>query len=82
MYEILSKAKDTKNALNLKSILVVFDQAIYSEAVEILWKHSNVFPDIIPQPGSFHTICVLLSIIGIRFGPAVLKRYYNRIWHH
>ena len=31
VYEILSKANDTKNALNLISILVVFNQAIYSK---------------------------------------------------
>ena len=71
--EILSKAVQTKGEMKLKSIVAVFDQAIYSKAVEIIWKHGDLFLSIIPRLGAFHTICVLLSVIGKRFGPAGLR---------
>ena len=68
VYEILSKANSIKEALNLKSIIVVLAQAIYSKAVEICWKHENMFHDIVLRMGAFHMIEVLLAIIGLRFG--------------
>ena len=73
VYEILTKAKAIKDALNLKSIVIVFDQAIYAKAIEITWKHQKTFEDIVLRLGTFHTICVLLAVIGLRFGPAGLK---------
>jgi len=73
MHEILSKANGTKDALNLKSILVIFNQAIDSKAVEILWKQPSIFLDIIPRLGAFYTIGVLLFIIEKRFAPAGLR---------
>ena len=66
-FEMLSKAAQTKEEMKLKSIIVVFDEAIYSKAVEIIWKHEDLFSDIVPRLGAFHTICVLLSVIGKRF---------------
>ena len=51
----------------------VFDQAIYAKAVEVIWKHSEAFKSIVPRLGAFHTIKVLLAIIGQRFGDAGLR---------
>ena len=73
VFETLSKAAQTKEEMKLKSIIVVFDQAIYSKAVEIIWKHGDLFSDIVPRLGAFHTICVLLSVIGKWFGPVGLR---------
>ena len=73
VFEILSNAAQTKEEMKLKSIIVVFDEAIYSKAVEIIWKHGDLFSDIVPRLGAFHTICVLLSIIGKRFGPTGIR---------
>ena len=73
VYEILCKALETRYALELDSVIVVFDQAIYSKAVEIMWKHGEEFKSMIPRLGAFHTIVVLLSIIGKRFGDAGLR---------
>ncbi|KAK3750817.1 hypothetical protein QZH41_000085, partial [Actinostola sp. cb2023] len=64
------KIKDT---LLLKSIVVVFDQALYSKAVEIIWKKEEQFKDIVPRMGVFHTICTLLAVIGKRFQDAGLR---------
>ena len=72
VFEILSKADATRMSLNLKSVVVVFDQAIYANAVEIMWKNTTLFSNLVPRLGVFHTIGVLLSIIGKRFGQAGL----------
>ena len=58
------KARKTKDELKLKHIVVVFDQAIYAKAVEIMWKHRDLFPDIVLRLSAFDTISCLLSVIG------------------
>ena len=73
VYETLCKALEMKSALELDSVIVVFDQAICSKAVEIMCKHGEEFKSVVPRLGAFHTIVVLLSIIGKRFGDAGLR---------
>lgn len=51
----------------------MFDQSLYAKATEIIWKHKNRFPDIVPRMGIFHTICNLVNIIGKRFQDGGLK---------
>ena len=67
IYKALVQSKKIMNTLNLSNIVVVFDQALYAEATEILWKHGNAFKNIIPRMGGFHSICTLLAITGVRF---------------
>ena len=71
--EVLMKARQTKDELKLKHILVVFDQAIYAKSVEIMWKHRDLFADIVPRLDAFHTTSCLLSVIGKRFSSAGLR---------
>ena len=59
-----------KESLKLNSTVVVLDQALYSKAMEIKWKHSGQFADVIVRMGAFHTICTMLAIIGKRFQDA------------
>lgn len=73
VFEILKKADSYKNALNLKSMIIVMDQAIYAKAIEITWKHQDLFADIVLRLGTFHTSCVLMAVIGLRFGSAGLR---------
>ena len=70
---MLSQSLKIKDSLRLNAIVVVFDQAIYAKAMEIKWKHSKHFRDIIVRMGAFHTICTLLGIIGKRFQDAGLR---------
>lgn len=49
IFEILKKANSIKNALNLKSVIVVMDQAIYAKAIGISWKHQELFNDSVLQ---------------------------------
>lgn len=51
---------------------VVFDQAIYAKAQQIIWQNPVEFQRIVLRLGAFHTACTLLSILGKRFGNAGL----------
>ena len=71
--EILVHSLKIKDVLELKSIVLIFDQALYAKATEIVWKHPDQFSDIVLRMGVFHTVCTLLSIIGKRFQDAGLR---------
>ena len=73
IFGVLMKSRQTKDELKLKHVAVVFDQAIYAKAVEIMWKHRDLFADIVPRLGAFHTISCLLPVVGKRFSPAGLR---------
>ncbi|KAK3885065.1 hypothetical protein Pcinc_010719 [Petrolisthes cinctipes] len=66
IHEVLIHSQKIMNTLELKSIVVVCDQAIHAKAVEILWKHKDKFSHIVPRLGAFHTIRTLMVIIGKR----------------
>lgn len=71
--EVLNQSLTVMQHLRLKKIVCVFDQALYSKAVEITWDHSDKFQQIIVRLGVFHTICKLLGIIVKRFQDAGLR---------
>ena len=54
--EILVRSQKIREALKLKSIILVFDQALYAKATEIAWKHPDKFSDIVIRMGVFHTV--------------------------
>ena len=71
--EVLSQSINIMQSLDLKTIVCVFDQALFAKAAEVVWKHLDKFKDIILRLGVFPTICTLLSTIGKRFQDAGLK---------
>ncbi|PIK43759.1 hypothetical protein BSL78_19394 [Apostichopus japonicus] len=73
VYEVLNQSLSIMRSLQLKNIVCVFDQAFFSKAIEIVWKHQDRFSKIIVRLGVFHMICSLLSIIGKRFQDAGLR---------
>ena len=73
MHEILEQSEKIRVQLQLECIVVVFDQAIYAKACEIVWKHPKKFSNIVLRMGAFHTIGVLLRLIGMRFADAGMK---------
>ena len=73
VHEVLVQSLKIKNTLKLKSIVHVFDQALYAKATELQWKQSERFKDIVSRMGVFHTACTMLSIIGKRFQDAGLR---------
>ena len=49
VHEILVRSQKIREALELKSIVLVFDQALYAKATEIAWKHPDTHNEIIPE---------------------------------
>ena len=43
VHEVLVRSVKIKDALQLKSIAVVLDQALYAKATEIVWKYPDMF---------------------------------------
>ena len=72
-YEVLCRAIEIKDRLNLKCVLGVFDQAFYAKVAEILWKHKDVFKDVVIMLGGFHLLMMFLGVMGTRFGDAGFK---------
>ena len=70
--EILVQSLKIKETLHLESIVLVFDQAIYAKAAEIVWKQNPKFESVILRLGVFHTLCTFFGIIGKRFQDAGL----------
>ena len=73
VYHILERCLQIKDALNLQTVVCVFDQAIYCKVMEIKWKQPERFQSCIVMLGIFHTIMMFLGIIGKRFGDAGLR---------
>lgn len=71
--EILHNAFQINYGLKLKSIVVIFYQAIYAKAIKISWKHPTLFHDVTLRIDVFHTIGVLLEVIGNHVGDAGLR---------
>ena len=67
VYEILSQSEKIRETLSLKSIVLVFDQALYAKVTEVLWKSREQFSQLIPRMGAFHTICTFIAVIGKHF---------------
>ena len=72
VFEILNQSEEIRKKLCLPAIVVVMDQTLYAKAAEIAWKQDQ-FSNIVLRMGTFHTICVALSILGKRFGDSGLK---------
>ena len=70
---ILCRSLEIANNLNLKEIVVVFDQAIYAKAQQIRWNNEVYKRSIIIRLGAFHTAMTFLACIGKRFGDAGLE---------
>ena len=47
VHEVLVRSLKIKDTLQLKSIVVVLDQALYAKATEIVWKYPDMFKGIL-----------------------------------
>jgi hypothetical protein len=64
IHEILQQSLKIKNQLQLEAVVCVFDQAIYSKIVEVIWKQKELYNGIVVRMGDFHTACIFLAILG------------------
>ena len=72
IHEIIVRAIQIKEELQLSGIVLVCHHAIYAKAIEIAWKHSDEFIPIVLRLCSFHTACTFMAVIGKRFKDAGL----------
>ena len=73
VYNILEPCLKIKEALKLKAIVCVFDQAIYCKTMEIKLKNSERYSSCLVMLGIFHTFVMCLGVMGKRFADAGLK---------
>ena len=73
VYTVLQRSLDMADQLGQDDVIVVFDQAIYAKALEILWQNEQHFNRLVVRMGTFHITCAYLSTIGKRFGDAGLS---------
>ena len=71
--EILNNANSIKNSLNLISMVVIMDQAIYGKAIKISWMHHELFQNLVLKLETFDTIGVFLVVTDQSFGAARLR---------
>ena len=73
IYSVLQRSLQMGDQLGQHDVIVVFDQAIYAKALEVLWQNLEQFQRLVVRIGSFHTICAFLAAIGKRFGDGGLS---------
>ena len=59
-YEVLSRGCEVKDRLKLDAVVCVFDQAFYAKAMEVYWKHKELFCGLVIMMGGFHLLLMLL----------------------
>ena len=64
---LLNSAIEWSEKLQLPSIIVVFDQAIYSKAQQLRWSDPVMERRLVLRLGEFHTCMSFLSILGKRY---------------
>ena len=70
---VLNDSIDYADSLQLDSIMVVFDQAIYAKAQQIRWSDSALQNRLVIRLGEFHTAMTFLAVIGKRFALSGLE---------
>ena len=73
VYTLLKKSVEMAEQIGLDDTVVVLDQAIYAKALEVVWKQQEEFQSVVLRMVSFHVACVLMSVIGKRFGESGLR---------
>ena len=67
IYTLLVRSIKMVDQIGQHDVPVVFDQAIYAKAVEVICQRSEELSRVIKRMGAFHIVCTLLAVIGRRF---------------
>ena len=70
---VLQRSLQIADKLQLPTIVIVFDQAIYAKAQTIRWQTELFLTRTVIRLGEFHTAMTFLACIGKRFGDAGLR---------
>ena len=72
-FQVMLRALKISSSLNLKSIVCVFDQAIYSKAIKLRWKEQEKFSSCVLMMGMFHMLMMYMHILSKRFSDAGVR---------
>ena len=72
VYNALQRSLAMADELGQRDCVVVFDQALYARAIQIIWQNKDLASRIVLRMGAFHTACTFLRVLGKRFGDAGL----------
>ena len=70
---MMERSLQIKDQLNLKSIVCIYDQAVYAKAYQIKCKEQEKFQDLFLMIGTFHITLTFLVVISLRFNNASLR---------
>ena len=73
MYTLLVRSIKMADQIGQHDVPVVFDQAIYAKAVEVICQRSDELTRVVKRMGACHIACTLLAVIGKRFRDAGLE---------
>ena len=73
IYCMMEYSLQIKDQLNVKSIVCVYDQAIYAKTYQINCKEQEKFQDLFWMMETFHIILTFLAVISSRFKDAGLR---------
>ena len=73
---ILTKSKEIADKLQLKYVVLVFDEAVYSKIRHIHWKEPELYERFVVCLGEFHTTMSFLSSVSKVFEDGGLKVKY------
>ena len=73
VYTILTQSVAIADSLELDSLVLVMDQAIYSKAHQIRWQNESFKERLVIRLGDFHTAMAYLCTIGKRFQDSGLE---------
>ena len=79
VYEMMRRVNSIKDRLHLQSIVCVVDQTMYAKACEVKFKRKEEFSDVVLFLGTFHTLMMILGVIGKRFDDAGFKDVIIRV---
>lgn len=73
VYTILCRSLQMADQLGQRDMIIVFDQAIYVKALEIVWLNHQQFQRVVLRMGTIHTVSAFLAAIGKRVSGARLQ---------
>ena len=73
LIQAIMRALQIIEFLKLVTLVCVFDQAIYSKAIEIKWKEKQKFGNIVLMMGMFHMLMMYMHILSKRFSDAGIR---------
>ena len=73
VYTVLKRSIQMADQLGQQDVMIVFDQAIYANANEIIWRRQEEMNRVVLMMDVFHIACTFSAVIGKRFGDAGLE---------